>query len=167
MLNNFSASQRSNRRVWQILKNVCETDNLTAQHLLSSANLVALDGCLKCVVDPYTGIIYNIPNYCITDPVYKKQFNKEILLKEEQIINIQLIHVFNNTFHDLKVSNKITGLELKELFCKLENLEMKQYKIRLLAKGQELRNDTQLCLFNIDEGDKIQVSCFKIEEIEI
>jgi hypothetical protein len=165
--NSNIASQKSNRRVWQILKNVCETDSLTAEQLLSSANLVALDGCLKCVVDPYTGIVYNIPNYCITDPVYKKQFNKEILQKAEIILHLDLLYVFNNVIHPVKVSNKITGLELKALFCKLENIDINKHKIRLLAKGQELKNDVQLCLFNIVEGDKIQVSCMKIEEIEL
>jgi len=118
-------------------------------------------------VDPYTGVVYNIPNYCITDPVYKKQFDKEMLKKEDKIINLQFLYIFKNKIHDLKVNNKTTGLELKELFCKLENIEMNDYKIRLLAKGQELKNDSQLCLFNIIDGDKIQVSCVKLEDLDL
>ena len=88
-------------------------------------------------------------------------------MKEEKIINLVLIYVFGNINHEVKVSNKITGMEMKDLFCKLENIDINQYQIRLLCKGQELRNDTQLCLFNIVEGDKIQVSCVKLEEIEL
>jgi len=140
---------------------------LTAEHLLATANLVALDGNLKCIVDPYTGVVYNIPNFCITDPIYKKQFNKELLQIEEKTIKLELMYVFKNLSHHVKVSNKLTGLDIKNLFCKLENLDINEYKIRLLSKGQEIKNESQLYLFNIDEGDKIQISCIKIEELDM
>jgi len=126
--------------------------------------LVALDGNLRCLVDPYNGTVYNIPNYCITDPTYKKNYNKENLNKEEKKINLELIYVFKNISHHIKVSNKINGFDLKNYFCKLENINIDEYRIRLLTKGQEIKNDIELILLNVDEGDKIQVSCFKIEE---
>ena len=90
-----------------------------------------------------------------------------MLQKEEKIINLELLYVFKNTNHKVKVSNKITGLELKKIFCQLENIDVNQYRIRLLAKGQELKNDSQLCLFNIVEGDKIQVSSINLDEIDL
>jgi uncharacterized ubiquitin-like protein YukD len=131
--------------------------------LLISANLVALDGNIKCVVDPYSGAIFNIPNFCIGDPLFKRKIYDN-LPKAEKIIKVELIFVFKNTTHHLKISNKSSGNDIKEMFCKLENLQIDQYQIRLLSKGQEIKNDSLLCMYNIEDGDKIQVSCRKLDE---
>jgi len=119
---------------------------------------------LQCVVDYFSGIIYNIPNFCITDPVYKKNLNIEILNKEEKKINLELIYVFKNISHHINVSNKISGIELKNYFCKIEKINFDEHKIRLLAKGQEIKNENQLIQFNIDNEDKIQISCLRNED---
>jgi hypothetical protein len=39
-----------------------------------AADFVPLDGNLLSVVDQRTGIVYNIPNFCINEPVYVKEF---------------------------------------------------------------------------------------------
>jgi hypothetical protein len=48
-----------------------------------------VDGSIRCVVDVRTGTIFNIPNFCITDPVFEKNFeeleNKNI---EEKAITV-------------------------------------------------------------------------------
>ena len=48
----------------------------TAEQLLAAAELQCLDGTMKCVIEvTNTDFIYTIPNYCIIDPVFIKDFN--------------------------------------------------------------------------------------------
>lgn len=130
-----------------------------------SANLIALDGNIRCVVEPNSGNVFNIPNFCISDPIYKKNIIKEIIVLENKLIKIELLHVFKNKIHHIELSNKSTGLEVKNLFSKLEKIDITEYTIRLLAKGQEIKDNSLLYEYNIDDGDKIQISCQKIEEM--
>ena len=150
------------------MKNACETDAATAEHLISAASLVLLDGKLKCVVDPYTGEIYNIPNFCISDPVYKKIIKKDTVV-EEKLIKIQLIHVFKNVSHSIETSNKSFGKDIMKIFCDLEKVEFEKHQIRLLCKGQEIKQDIELFHYNLEEADKIQIMCRKleVEDVEI
>ena len=74
------ASKKDNHRMWQILKGCCETDasNLlyklgTAQQILNNAKLFPVEGSLKMVAD-VDGNIYNIPNFCINDPLFVKEY---------------------------------------------------------------------------------------------
>ena len=160
------ASRKKSKKIWQIIQNACETDAATAEQLLSAASLIPLDGRMNCIVDPITGEVFNIPNFCICDPLYKKIIKKDENF-EETIIKIQLIYVFKNTNHVVQISNKITGIELKKIFCKLENAEYAKHQIRLLAKGQEIKDDLQVCYLGIKDEDKIQVSCRLLDENEI
>ena len=146
------------------MKNACETDATTAEHLISAAGLVLLDEKLKCVVDPYTGEVYNIPNFCITDPVTKKIVKTDI---EEKKIKIQLIHVFKNLSHFIQISNKSFGKDIMKIFCDLEKVEFKGHQIRLLCKGQEIKENKELFYYNIEEKDKIQIMCRKLEDSEL
>ena len=45
-----------------------------AQQTLTENGLEAMDGCMKTIVDMYTGEIYRIPNYCICEPTFVKKF---------------------------------------------------------------------------------------------
>jgi hypothetical protein len=31
---------------------------------------------MKCIVDTATGVVFNVPNFCINDPYFKKEFLK-------------------------------------------------------------------------------------------
>lgn len=117
-------------------------------------------------MDPYSGEVFNIPNFCICDPIYKRHICKEDIAKEEKIINLELLYVFKNATHQIQISNKAVGLEIKNLFCKLEKIDLNEHQIRLLSKGQEIKNDSVICQFNISDGDKIQVSCVKYEDMD-
>lgn len=56
------------------------------------------------------------------------------------------------------VSNKITGSELKILYSEKCNYPFKKYRIRLLYKGQEIKDDHQLYYHSIDNNAKIHVN---------
>jgi hypothetical protein len=105
--------------------------------------------------------IYNIPNFCIVDPIYEKDFsspkNEENNIEEKKI-NVFLKYIFNNEEHSFNVSNKIKGIELKDLYSKKANKPLTNYKIRLLFKGQEIKDDHSVFYHNIENDSQIQVS---------
>ena len=121
---------------------------------------------MNCIVDPYSGEVFNIPNFCICDPVHKKIIKKDNVI-EEKSIKIELIYVFKNLSHYIQASNKSFGIDIKKIFCKLENICVNKHQIRLLSKGQEIKDQIELFHYNIDETDKIQVSCRPLEDSEL
>jgi hypothetical protein len=71
-------------KLWAVIKSACETDHLSAQEILNNVQLVCLEGNMKCIVDPSNGTVYNIPNFVINDPFYKK----EDIVDEEKTLNV-------------------------------------------------------------------------------
>ncbi len=67
-------AQKDNRTQWQIIQRACETDNMTAELIFANSGLVCLEGNMKCIVDSNSGAVFNIPNFCINDPLFKKEF---------------------------------------------------------------------------------------------
>ena len=59
----------------------------SAKELLSAAQMEIIDSCMKTVIDQ-SGIIYNLPNFIINDPLYLKEFDKIISsdVKEMKLI---------------------------------------------------------------------------------
>lgn len=71
--------------------------------------------------------------------------------------------MFKNALkYELTILNTKTGADLKEHFCKEENLTREEYKIRLLYKGQEIQDSDLLSIYNFDNHPQVQVSCNKI-----
>lgn len=114
-------------------------------------------------MDPYTGEIFNVPNFCICDPIYKKIIKQETFTEEKKI-KIELLYVFKNLSHFIQISNKCYGKDIKKTFCELEKIESEKHQIRLLSKGQEIKDDIQIYNYNLQEKDKIQVMCRNLEE---
>lgn len=81
--------------MWQIIKNACETDGFSAEQLLLNAQMACLDSTMQMIVDLNTGNTFKIPNFCINDPLYKREFvNVEV--KEEKLLNVYyIIHIFS------------------------------------------------------------------------
>ena len=117
-------------------------------------------------MDPYSGEVFNIPNFCICDPVFKKILKKDNIVEEKEL-KIQLIYVFKNLSHFIQISNKSIGKDVKKIFCSLEKVELEKHQIRLLSKGQEIKDNIELFHYNIEEKDKIQIMCRKLEDSEL
>jgi hypothetical protein len=106
----YLGSKKENRRSWQIIQRACETDHATAELILSNSGLVCLDGNMKCIVDTASGVVFNLPNFCINDPYYKKEFLKpeevpEKMLAVRIIKKCKIMQKFFLT--KIKISKKI------------------------------------------------------------
>jgi hypothetical protein len=117
---------------------------------------------MRCVININNpDIIYNVPNFCICDPVHEKDFT-EFEKAEDQIKekNFQIIicYVFNNKETKINVTNKTTGKELKELYAQNENISLDKFRLRLLYKGQEIKDEHALFYHKVEENCRMQVS---------
>ena len=108
---------------------------------------------------------YKIPNYCITDPVFFKdyeQYEKNNDLVENVIINIKCFITNDMKEINLKISNKSTGKEIKNQLAKIENKNLNIFKCRLFFQGQEILDNHQLFFHDLKDNSKIQVLFIKI-----
>ena len=69
--------------------------------------------------------------------------------------------------YEIVISNKKTGLDLKNLFLEKEGFSSEDYKVRLIYKGAEITNEDILSIYNFDNNPQIQVSCNKIEKDDL
>lgn len=47
----------------------------SAKEILAASQLEVLDNCIKSVIDS-SGIVYNLPNFLINDPLFIKEYDK-------------------------------------------------------------------------------------------
>ena len=144
-----------NYKTWRVINQACVYDEYRANVLLEEYNLTTFNGCINHIIDK-KGNHYNVPNYCINDPYFEKEYKiKENIEKKD--LKINLYEVANNKNSILEVNNLVTGLELKKLFCKENNISFEDFNIRMFFSGMEISNEHFLYQNNIKNDFKIQV----------
>ena len=163
----FWKSRKKNRELWKVLNDCCESDQETIEILLNAAMLSCEGENLRRVIfEPMPDVIFRIPNYCIWDPVYERDYeqikNKYQNISEKQI-KIVIFDYKKNEKQNLDVRNRETILELKKKFCELVNLEFEKYNIRFFSGGFELLNDNLICYDNVTQNEnRILASIYEI-----
>ena len=144
-----------NYKIWRLINQACVYDEYRANVLLEEYNLTTFDGCINHIVDK-KGNHYIIPNYCINDPYFEKEYkiNENI---EKKNLKVNLYEVANNKNTILDINNLVTGEELKKLFCEKNNISLDDFKIRMFFAGIEISNEHYLYQYNIKNEFKIQV----------
>ena len=144
-----------NYKIWRVINQACVYDEYRANVLLEEYNLTTYEGCINHIVDK-KGQHYIIPNYCINDPYFEKEYKiKDNVVKKN--LKVNLYEVANNTNTILEVNNLITGEEFKKLFCKKNNISYDDFRIRMFFAGSEITNEHFLYQYNIKDEFKIQV----------
>ena len=96
--------------------------------------------------------VYRVPNYCVCDPVFERDYDK-IKEKNKDIesvkIKIILYYLAKNKNIKLHVTNKMKVKKVKEAFAKKMEIDLKTHKIRLLFRGQELLDYNPLYYNNV------------------
>ena len=149
---NFWTSRiEGNPEIWEILRYLCEDNSQTNEDIkifMNSIGLVTLKGCINATFDD-KGMLYEIPNYCINDPLkYKTLETKKKPNKENLEI---IIKNFTNVFN-INTNNYIYVKELKKLIIKREeflNMGLKTANVRLFFGGKELANDKHIWFYDI------------------
>ena len=144
-----------NKQTWNFLKEICEMpsgeeNNLEA--MLKAYDLTPYKNCINVSYDAL-GALYEIPNYCIHDPmVYelpednkKKPNEKKIKFKARNGMK----------FLKLKSSNYSSFKKIKTNIGK--KIGTTYDKIRLFFSGKEMKNDLQLWNYNVDDDVVVMV----------
>ena len=103
--------------------------------------------------------LYEIPNYCINDPYFEKQLENENSI-EEETLTISLFEITKNVNIEVEVSNRMTGEELKQLFCKKAKIQYDKYTFRIFFSGSEIKDDQTLGQHKLQDGFKLQIMKF-------
>jgi hypothetical protein len=114
--------------------------------------------------------IFKIPNFCICDPIFERDYD-EIKNNDENVIqkNIIIIISYRNDKNEMvekkidNITNKTKVLEVKNKFAELSGIDMEKNKIRFFYKGFELLDDNLLWYDQVDNMSKIQCLVTLIE----
>ena len=150
-----------NYKIWRVINQACVYDELRANMLLEEYGLTTKNGCINHIIDQ-EGNHYHIPNYCINDPFFERQYKKKKNVEEKKV-KIKLFEPMDNINEEKSVSNTMTGKELKELFRKEHNIG-DNFNLRLFFGGMEITDDHFLYQHNLKNGFKIQV--MKLQKID-
>jgi hypothetical protein len=171
-----------NRDTWEFLQNLCSSHEIEDSKLLfinilddiklffSAAGVAPYKDCINITYDT-GGFMYEIPNYCIHDPV--KYEIQEIKKKRppEEIMTLIVRRGIDEIKYSVK--NCITVYNLKELHAETINKSsnkdamdntnssagniFKAEDIRLFFGGKELNDNQELWFYNIGQESIVQM----------
>ena len=134
--------------------------------------MTCVEGDLRKVVfNGKNEIIFKVPNFCITDPVFDRDYNK-IKKNEENIEQKNIIIIIcyvddKNEKQEKKIeniTNKTMVIDVKKKFAEMMEINLEKNKIRFFYKGFELLDDNLLWYDNLENMAKIQCLINNIEE---
>ena len=160
--NQKTSRDNDNYKIWRIINQACVYDELRANMLLEEYGLTTENGCINHIIDS-SGNHYHIPNYCINDPFFERQYKKKKNVEEKKV-KIKLFEPTGNINEEKTVNNTMTGKELKELFKKEHEIG-DNFNLRLFFGGMEITDDHYLYQHNLKNGFKIQV--MKLPKIDL
>jgi hypothetical protein len=141
------------------LERICsdEYDDESIKGFLSAMEIRPFKDCINKCYDN-AGAIYEIPNYCINDPVDFKVVNNKVYKDRPPERNIQFKAKNFNTFIDIECKNTITVRELKMLVFTTGKFAIKSAEsLRMFYSGKELQNVEEVWFYSIDNNSIIQV----------
>lgn len=157
----FWASRNQTDLIWLILKKCCEVDGAEAEKLLEANNQVCIESDLRHTYSRFQpNFIYHIPNYCINDPFYQKDFDgyeKLYDTVDDRNIKININYYNEGKEYQMKIRNKCTGFDLKHKFSKMINLDTRNNNMKLLYKGQEIEDTHCMYYHNLVEDSHVYI----------
>jgi tryptophanyl-tRNA synthetase len=134
--------------------------------------MTCVEGDLRKVVfNGKNEIIFKVPNFCITDPVFDRDYNK-IKKNEENIEQKNIIIIIcyvddKNEKQEKKIeniTNKTMVIDVKKKFAEMMEINLEKNKIRFFYKGFELLDENLLWYDNLENMAKIQCLIHNNEE---
>lgn len=157
---NFWTSRiEGNPEIWELLRVVCSDKSLTEDDvmgMLRAGGIVPFLDSLSAVYDS-KGFLYEIPNYCINDPICYDIPNADCNKSKPKEDIIKIIVRFFSEQLEFKVSNYFTIEKLKEFILEGNGFKLEKSGLRLFYGGKELKNDKELWLYNISNKSIIQL----------
>ena len=137
-----------NFETWNFLRQICEnndSDDKDIKAYLEANEIIPYKNCINVTYDRMGGI-YEIPNYCIQDPVDYIIINENKNKPNEKEINFNIKK--ENDIFNIKNSNYLSVDILKKNLGNKFNCNKED--IRLFFNGKEMMNDKEIWFYNID-----------------
>jgi hypothetical protein len=137
-----------NFETWNFLRQICEnndSDDKDIKAYLEANEIIPYKNCINVTYDRMGGI-YEIPNYCIQDPVDYVIINENKNKPNEKEINFNIKK--ENDIFNIKNSNYLSVDILKKNLGNKFNCNKED--IRLFFNGKEMMNDKEIWFYNID-----------------
>ena len=151
-----------NAEIWEILHTICNDKNLTKEDIniyMKSSKIRTYKGCINVTYDS-KGYLYEIPNYCINDPlIFEKKDEEEVIKNIPNKEDIQIrVRCFSNEIK-IKICNLSKIEELKNIIRNNKSFNDKYdlNNLRLFYGGKELQNDKQIWFYHIENKSIIQM----------
>ena len=146
-----------NEQVWQFLREICElpvNEDENINPMLEANEITPLKNCINVTFDR-GGEVYEIPNYCINEPISFDLPETHMKKPEKKKIS----------FHGRKGTEQF---KIKtENYTKIENIRKnvgKKFdkdpsKVRLFFRGKEMKDGNELWQYNVQDEDVIIIMC--------
>ena len=137
------------KQVWDFLKELCELpigEEKNMKAMLEANEINPLLKCINITIDK-NGAVYEIPNYCINEPVsydlpeshVKKPKNKMICFYARKGVKQIKLKFPNNTL--VEKVNEDDG----------KQFNMNTNDLRMFFGGKELKNENEIWKYNVDD----------------
>ena len=146
-------NNNKNWKNWNIIRRAITYDEVRGSILLNEYDIKCKNGCIDHLIDK-EGNEYKVPNYCINEPYFERELGKEDI--KDDINNIIFYGNYKgNIFNfDFKVSNKLTGKELKNIIINNRELDINT-NIRLFEKGFEIKDEDYLYQHKLNNNSNV------------
>ena len=166
--NFWSSRIEGNPEVWELLHAICNDNTISNEDIygmLTAGGIKPYKDCINITYDN-KGALYEIPNYCINDPMKYEISEIEYDKTTPKSNNISFIVRYYEKDEKFKKKNKISVLELKkEINNRNKNFHIEN--IRLFFGGKELNNEKPIWFYNIDNKNIVQMLVKEIDKNEI
>ena len=145
-------------QVWTFLKELCELpqeEDENVKAMLEANEIYPLKKCINVTYDK-AGEVYEIPNYCINDPISYDLPETHVKKPEKQTISFYVRRVGAKQIK-IKAPNTTSIEKVKTNISK--KLEVDERKIRMFYRGKEMKNGNELWIYNIENDCVVQVMC--------
>jgi len=146
--------------IWISIKQACIMDDVRASNKLKSLGLNTLNGCINHIVDSRNNH-YQIPNFCINDPYFEKVISLDDSITDDKriskLIKFCLFDLYKNIKINLEMLETATGKEIKDIYCKMNNIDIESNFMRLIFGGAEILDNHKLYKHQIKNGFTVQL----------
>jgi hypothetical protein len=139
-----------NSQVWNFLKELCELplgEEKNMKAMLEANEITPLQKCINVTYDK-AGEDYEIPNYCINEPVSYDLPEMHVKKPDKKLI---CFHV-RKGIKQIKIKSPNNALVDKIKRNIANKMEVKEENIRMFFGGKELKNGNELWKYNIDDN---------------
>ena len=148
-------NNNKNWKNWNVIRRAITYDEVRGSILLNEYDIKCKNGCIDHLIDK-EGNEYKVPNYCINEPYFERELGKEDI--KDDINNIIFYGNYKgNIFNfDFKVSNKLTGKELKNIIKNKRELDINT-NIRLFENGFEIKDEDYLYQHKLNNNSNVHL----------